>query len=247
VTPLPDIVAEADRLLVSSRAANVPIRLLGGLAIQRQVGSELAPALRRPSADIDLATPNGRGQDVVGLLTANGYAADSHFNAVQGQRRLVFYDDANARKVDVFVGTFEMCHAIPVSLRIDVDPDTIPLAELLLTKLQVVELNDKDLRDMVALLLYKDVTSDDAGINASYIAQLLGGDWGLWRTTRTNLERIRDGVAGYDLEGAEQRHVHAACDTIWAAIEAEPKSRQWRLRSRIGDRKRWYELPEEVE
>jgi hypothetical protein len=246
VTPLADIGAEADRVLVAARAANVPVRLLGGLAVERKTAAGVPASLRRSSADIDLATPKGRGQGLSALLVSLGYAADAEFNALQGHRRMLFYDDTNARKADVFVDTFELCHSIPITRRIDADPDTIPLAELLLTKLQVVELNRKDLQDLLALLLSAPLTDDGSGIELPVIAGLLASDWGLWRTTQLTLGRIREGADGFELDAAQQQQALAACDTLWEAVEAAPKSRQWKLRSRIGDRKRWYEVPEEV-
>ena len=87
---------------------------------------------------------------------------------------------------------------------------------------------------------------DDHEINGDRIASLLAADWGLWRTTQMNLDRIREGVEQYHLEPAERDLVRARCDELWARIEAEPKSRGWSLRNRIGDRKRWYETPEET-
>jgi hypothetical protein len=246
VTPLADISAEAERVLGAARAANVPVRLLGGLAVERKTDAAVPASLRRASADIDLATPKGRGQDTSALLVSQGYAADAQFNALQGHRRLLFYDDVNARKVDVFVDTFELCHSIPITRRIDADPDTIPLAELLLTKLQVVELNRKDLQDILALLLSSPLTDHGSGIELPIIADLLASDWGLWRTTQLTLDRVRDGIHELELNQAQRQRVLAACDALWDAIEAAPKSRQWKLRNRIGDRKRWYEVPEEV-
>jgi hypothetical protein len=247
VTPLAYIVAEADRVLASARSAGVPLRLLGGLAIASQVGGAMAPALRRDYEDIDLATPRGKARDVAALLTGLGYQADEEFNALQAGRRLLFYDVGNARKVDVFCGSFEMCHAIPIADRLDADARTIPLAELLLTKLQVVELNEKDRRDLIALLLYAPIGhGDDGEINADVIAELLANDWGLWRTTRMNLDRIREGIVAYELNDDERDRVCLQCDALWESIEARPKSRSWRLRDRVGDRKRWYEVPEEV-
>jgi hypothetical protein len=246
VTPVADIVDEAERVLASARDAGVPLRLIGGLAIHRRARGDLHPALRRTYADIDMATPKGRGQDVARLLAELGYEPDREFNALQGHRRLLFYDVAHERKLDVFVGTFEMCHAIPVTERIDADPEIVPLAELLLTKLQVVELNEKDLRDVVALLLHFPVTRDDVGINGPVVARLLAGDWGLWRTTRLNVERLRERIGEYALSDDERAVVLARADELWALVEAEPKSRGWRMRDRVGDRKRWYEEPEEV-
>ena len=80
--------------------------------------------------------------------------------------------------MDVFVSSFRMCHEIPLEKRLSVDEDTVPLAELLLTKLQIIELNEKDVRDTVALLLEHDVTDDDAGVNAGHIAELCCGRLG---------------------------------------------------------------------
>ena len=241
--PLAEISAEADRLLAAARRDGVPLRLLGGLAVQRH--TRLA-ALSRETADIDLATVARRGPDVSRLLAGEGYRPDEAVNALNGRRRLLFYDDRNARKVDVFVGTFEMCHAIPVSDRLDADPHTIPLAELLLTKLQIVELNEKDLRDLIALLASQPVGSGDDGIDATRIAELLADDWGLWRTSRENLHRVRAGIGAYPLSKADAQRVLDACDALWEAAEARPKTLRWRMRARVGDRRRWFEQPEEV-
>lgn len=246
MTALADISAEAERLLSLARARELPVRLLGGLAVQRHTRPELSLAVGRQTPDIDLATPRGRGPGVAELLSDEGYAPDEAMNALNGRRRLLFYDDANGRKVDVFIGRFEMCHSIPVAERLEVEPETVPLAELVLTKLQIFELNEKDLRDLVALLSSNPLASDDQGINVPVIARLLADDWGLWRTTSANLDRIRARIGDYPLAEPDQQRVLAACDQLWVAIEAEPKSRSWRLRARIGERKRWYELPEEV-
>lgn len=246
MTALADISAEAERLLALARSRHLPLRLLGGLAVQRHTRPELSAAIGRQTPDIDLATPRGRGKGVAELLSEEGYAPDEPMNALNGRRRLLYYDDANGRKVDVFIGQFEMCHSIPVAERLDAEPETVPLAELLLTKLQIVELNEKDLRDLVALLSSNPLTSDDQGINVPVIARLLADDWGLWRTTCANLDRIRAGIGTYPLAEPDQQRVLGACDQLREVIEAQPKSRAWRLRARIGERKRWYELPEEV-
>jgi hypothetical protein len=187
-----------------------------------------------------------RGPQVSRLLADEGYRPDEAVNALNGRRRLLFYDDGNGRKVDVFVGTFEMCHAIPVSERLDAHPDTIPLAELVLTKLQIVELNEKDLRDLIALLASQPVGNGDDGINVARIADLLADDWGLWRTSRENVDRVRGGLGGYALSAADAQRVVEACDTLWAAIEARPKTLRWRMRARVGERRRWFEQPEEL-
>jgi hypothetical protein len=181
------------------------------------------------------------------FMDAMGYQRDSVFNATNGHRRLLYYDVPHERQVDVFVGSFEMCHQIPITDRVEKDHLTVPLAELLLTKMQVVELNEKDQRDVIALLADHDVgPSDDNTVNGDFIARLLAGDWGLWRTTKMNVERIRQAIPHYDIGADVQATVRDRVDRLWQRIEAEPKSGRWKMRDRIGDRKRWYEQPEEV-
>ena len=243
--PLADIVAEAERLLAAARSRDVPIRLLGGLAVYFHSERILVP-LRRSYGDIDVATTKGAARSASELLAALGYEPSREFNALHGNRRMLFYDGQNERKLDVFVDTFELCHTIPITRRLELDLQTIPLAELLLTKLQVVELTDKDLLDIVTLLDLHDVgPGDDDVINSNVIAELTADDWGLWRTIKLNVERINDAVGSLPLDADARDRVIARVNALWERIEHEPKSRRWRVRDRVGDRKRWYEIPDE--
>jgi hypothetical protein len=176
-----------------------------------------------------------------------GYEPDRVFNATNGHRRLLFYDVANSRQVDVFVGSFEMCHDIPITERIALATHSIPLAELLLTKMQIVELNAKDQTDIVTMLYHHDVASDDIEqINADRVAELCANDWGLWRTVKMNVERVRAALASSGMTEDAQDLVIKRLDDLWERVEAEPKSTKWKLRNRVGDKVRWYEEPEEV-
>jgi hypothetical protein len=199
--------------------------------------------LTREYQDLDFATSKKSSGDLQKLLRDMGYEPNLGFNAMNGRERLLFYDDPNERQVDVFVSSFRMCHEIPLEKRLTVDEDTVPLAELLLTKLQIIELNEKDVRDTVALLLEHEVTDDDEGVNASHVASLCADDWGLWRTISHNLEKLRQHVGNYDVD---TEAVSSRVSLILERIETAPKSRSWRLRAKIGERKRWYDLPEEV-
>jgi hypothetical protein len=204
----------------------------------------LPPALTREYKDLDFATSKKSSGDLQKLLRDMGYEPHLGFNAMNGRERLLFYDNPNERQVDVFVSSFRMCHEIPLEKRLTVDEDTVPLAELLLTKLQIIELNEKDVRDTVALLLEHEVTDDDRGVNASRVASLCADDWGLWRTISHNLEKLRHHVGSYEVDAET---VSNRVALILERIEVAPKSRSWRMRAKIGERKRWYELPEETE
>jgi hypothetical protein len=188
-SPEPDLVAEAQRLLAAAHESDVPVRLIGGLAVRLHV-ADLPAALTREYKDIDLVTVQHGEQAASRLMEASGYVPNPEFNALNGHRRLMFADPATQRQVDVFVGQFVMCHEIPITERLHLDPISIPLAELLLTKLQVVELNERDNQDTLAIVLAHEVASDDAdAINADRVAELCAADWGLWRTCTENLER----------------------------------------------------------
>ena len=237
-----DIVSEGRRVLAAARDQGLTVRLLGGVAVNvRSRG--LPPALTREYKDLDFATSKKSSGDLQKLLRDLGYEPHVGFNAMNGKERLLFYDNPNERQVDVFVSSFRMCHEIPLEKRLHVDEDTVPLAELLLTKLQIIELNEKDVRDTVALLLEHEVTDDDAGVNASHIADLCASDWGLWRTISHNLATLRDRLGAYDVD---HDAVAERVTLILERIETAPKSRSWRMRAKVGERKRWYELPEEV-
>ncbi|MEO8289931.1 MAG: hypothetical protein ABI649_02920 [Gaiellaceae bacterium] len=240
-----DVVAEGRRLLTNAAADGVSLRLLGGVAIGLRAPSELAPAFRRSYADLDFVTGKKTARSTAEFFRNEGYEPHVAFNALHGGDRLLFFDTANDRQVDVFVGSFSMCHRIPLDDRLEVDPLSIPLAELLLTKLQVVQLNEKDVRDALALLHDHPVGEGDGEtLNAARVAKLCAADWGLWRTITRNLVACRTFADTYDVPDRER--LDERLDALLDRIEREPKSRAWKLRARIGDRKRWYDLPEEV-
>ena len=240
-----DVVSEGQRLLARAAEADVPLRLLGGVAIKLRAPGELLPAFRRSYADLDFVTAKKGAGRAAELFRNEGYEPHVAFNALHGKERLLFFDVAHDRQVDIFVGAFAMSHKIPLEAGLEVDPVSIPLAELLLTKLQIAELNEKDIRDALALLEGHPVgDADGETVNAGRIAALCAADWGLWRTITGNLDTCCALAPGYDVPN--RAGVEARLQELLHRIEAEPKTRSWRLRAKIGERKRWYELPDEV-
>jgi hypothetical protein len=247
VVPLGDPVDEARRLVHRAAVTDLTLRVMGGVAVCLQARSD-KPFPRRTVKDIDFVTPPGSAAATSRLFEKSGYEPDVMFNTLRGGRRLLFYDHANARNVDVFVGEFSMCHAIPIAARLDRDPLTLPLAELLLTKLQIVELTHRDLRDIYTLAFHHELSDDgEAGTETDVIARLCAGDWGLWRTCTGNLDRSLAHLPSQEIDSRDSALITSRLKDLRDRLEAEPKSRKWRLRSRIGDRVRWYEEPEEEE
>jgi hypothetical protein len=248
---LADPLAEALRLIGLADAQGSILRLMGGLAFHARAPDWKA-RVERERRDIDLATASRDRKPVAELLIANGYVPDRQYNALYGHKQLYFVDPARERPVDVLVDRLEMCHSLVFADRLALDRPTLPLAELLLSKLQVVKINRKDLLDALILLAEHPLTPDDAGINVARITALTSTDWGWWRTVTGNLDRLltflESDIGPSDLDtGRPNRYRPAAQVTaLRAAIDAAPKSTRWRLRARIGDRVVWYEEPEEV-
>jgi hypothetical protein len=247
VTPiLEDIVAEGERLVDLASSDGVGLRLLGGVAVRLRA-PELPPAFDREYQDLDFVAPKGSASDTDRFLRDAGYEPHTAFNALNQKERMLFFDTAHERQVDVFVGAFRMCHEIPLNDRLRAQDRTVPLAELLLTKLQIIELNEKDVRDTLLLVHGHPVADEDGeAINGARIAELCAGDWGLWRTITENVAKVRDHAGNYDVPGDARERMTARLQEVLDRIESEPKSRGWKLRAKIGERKRWYELPEEV-
>jgi len=241
--PLADVPAEAERVAAAAAAAGLALRLLGGAAVYLHSESARLPALRRRYGDLDVAAPSRGRREVDRLFGSLGYRSDVRFNTLNGARRLRYLDAANARQVDVFLDELRMCHVIDLRRRLDGDGPCLAPADLLVTKLQIVEINRKDVVDVVALLLDHPVAGHDAeAINAGYVSGLTADDWGLYRTLQLNMEKVRGALDGLDVDPTQ---VVRRLAQLWDAIEAQPKSLRWRVRARVGDRLPWYEVPEE--
>lgn len=249
---LEDPLAEALRIIDLADGAGLQVRLMGGLAFHAR-SPEWTARIDRTGRDIDLTTRSKDRKSVAGLLVAEGYVPDKQYNALYGHKQLYFVDPAWSRPVDVLVDRLEMCHTFEFADRLSVDRPTLPLADLLMSKLQVVHVNRKDVLDALILLQEHPVGVDDReGISAARIVAHTSADWGWWRTVTENLAKLELYV---DVElqpddlftGRPPRFdLHAQIARLRAAIDAAPKSTRWKLRARVGDRIPWYQLPEEV-
>ena len=243
-----DMTEEALRVAEEADREDLALRLLGGVAVKVRAKDGLNPAFEREYADLDWIVPRGASREAQRFFEGRGYSPQVRFNTIYGRERLLFFDEQHGRQVDVLIGTFKMCHEIRFGERLALEPVTVPLAELLLTKLQIIELNEKDVRDALALLYDHPVEERDGdAINGAHIARLCASDWGLWRTFTANLDSLDDHLGRYDLSDEDKQRIKERIQELQARIEEEPKSFGWKMRAKIGDRKRWYDLPEEVE
>jgi len=245
-TPLQDIVKEAERIIDEAEKRSITLRLFGGMAIRFRCPSATHRGLQRKYADIDVMGLSKQSKDIKKLFIDLGYTPRQIFNAMQGNRRLIFNDIEQGRRVDIFLDVFEMCHRFDFRNRLSLDKPTIPLADLLATKLQVVEITDREYRDIIAMLHDHEIIDKDEpeGINGAYLAKMCGDDWGIYKTFTLTLGHILSALGDFDLPLADRDLVMKRLGDLQSRIENAPKSMGWKMRSKIGEKKQWYELPE---
>jgi len=239
--PLP----EALTLARGAAGDGLGLKLLGGLAV-RVLCPEYPPRLRRDQ-DIDFACLSKERKKVAGYLEASGCQADRMFNNLNGDRQMYFIAPSG-RPIDVMVDRLTMCHTLDLRPSFGRQRLTVDAIDVLLSKLQIVELNEKDARDIIYMLSAMPLGGQGVSLDTDRYGKLLGADWGWWRTVTGNLAKLPGLIAekpelvpvnaAYDPREQIQRLSQLAADA--------PKSVKWKLRSNVGDRVRWYELPEEV-
>lgn len=242
-----DVLEEATILAQKSQDAGAAVKLLGGLAV-RVLCPEFPPR-RRSGQDMDFACRGGDRRKVASVLEELGCEADRRFNALNGDRQM-YFTSPGGRPIDVIVDRLVMCHTLDFRSTFERRPLTLDVVDVLLSKLQIVEINEKDVRDACQLMARFDVVDRAGdGIDAERFTKVLSGDWGWWRTVTRNLEKII-ALLGEQPTLAPPEPPHDPAETARALLErteAAPKSAKWKMRAKLGERARWYELPEEVD
>lgn len=240
------LIEEGSAIVEEAERRGIAIRLMGGVGIRVLLAESLPASFQRPYRDLDIIVRRRQRQEVEKLLSERGWLPATAFNALNGARRLLFEDPASDAQVDVFVESFEMCHTLPLADSLARPGPSLPATDLLMSKLQIVQLNAKDQGDCYALLQSCEVADGDhRSLEPERLSRLTSSDWGLQHTFELNLQRL---IRGLDSEpGADTQSVTAAIDALAAAMDRAPKTRAWKVRARIGERKRWYDEPEEVD
>jgi hypothetical protein len=244
-----DGVTQATEVIDAATERGVPLRLLGGLAVQ--VLTPGFPPRVRDDQDLDFVSVDTAKKPLMELFGGLGYQGDARFNTLHGDHQMYFRTPDGSRAVDVIMNQLTMCHTLEFKSRLDRMPYTLDVTDLLLTKLQVVEQNEKDAQDIIYLLsAFEAVPGDEPGtIGLDRITAVIGSDWGWWRTVTGNLDRVAE-LSGGPLRGlvpASARYDPVAqARALRDRADACPKTMRWKMRARVGERVRWYELPEEV-
>src|SRR5215469_14080572 len=246
-SPADDALPEALELSRGAADASLGLKLLGGLAVR--VLCPQFPPRKRSGQDIDFACVSKERKKVAEHLANVGCEPDRRFNNLNGDRQM-YFNAPSGRPIDVMVDRLTMCHTLDFRSGFSRQPFTIDAVDVLLSKLQIIELNEKDAHDIVHLLAGLPVGGGGpASLDTDRFAKLLGADWGWWRTVTGNLEKLPALVAdrpGLVPPGARYDPLAQARQLLGLAQQT-PKSIKWKVRAATGDRMRWYELPEEVD
>jgi len=249
-----DFEKEINRIIAEADKRKVPVRILGGAAIRMHCPAHqglYAKLKRAPKHDMDFVTYNKFRPLTKQLFTDLGYEPyiSLMLTGATGRHRQIFNDKDGNKAIDVFLGKLEMCHIIDYQDRLEVDSPTVPLAELLLQKVQIVQTNEKDIQDTIILLVEHDVgRTDKDEINEDHIAKVLANDWGFYYTVKTKFGQVKEFLNKYEnLTKEERETVAERIDKLQERIEKEPKSFQWKMRAKVGPSVKWYNVVEEVQ
>jgi hypothetical protein len=237
---------EAVRLGADTIAAGIPLRLMGGLAVWVSSPSVRGGPFARPYRDMDFAGDKKAASRIKQFFADEGYVPEKLFNALHGAQRLNFGAPDGRWTVDVVLDELSMSHRLDLRGRTAGPNPTIDIADLLLTKLQIWEINRKDLGDALCILADHALEEHDGeSIDLRRLRSVLGSDWGFCHTVERNLGLVADLWRTEPLDGARYP-VDEQVARLIDEIERAPKSARWRTRARVGERMRWYETPEEV-
>ena len=248
-----DFYAERTRILDAlwvPENQHIVMRLIGALAFRThcpQFGY-IQDKLGRKFTDFDFASYPRFFKDIIRVLTELGYQEDKQVTQLFGDRRMIFHDPVFGRHIDVFFNALDFCHRLSFTGRLEVEQYTLPLAELLLEKMQIVQINEKDLIDSIMLLREHPLGGIDLEtVNTSLITHTLSNDWGFWRTMTGNLKFLDEKLEQYTgLTDQDRAVVHERISDLLQQIETAPKSLRWKVRARIGEKVKWYKDVEEL-
>lgn len=238
---------EGKRITEAAQQKGIYLRVMGPLALHYYFMDKIDLYARlerlgdRYFTDIDYAAYGKTRKHLMDFFKTQGYECDLATMAMTGKTRHIYFG-GKVPMIDVFIDELNYCHKVSFEGRLDKDPYSIALADILLQKLQIWEINDKDYKDIEFLFIVSEFGDDDERkINQSYIAKRFADDWGFWYTATTNLDRLKqhvDTVAA--LTDEEKAKVKQMADHLRARIDAEPKTKGWEKRAKKGTKKIWY-------
>jgi hypothetical protein len=250
-----EFIQEAVKIVDKAQAYGVTLRVLGATAFRIHCPEyvQVHIAMNRVLTDIDFASYSKEGKQVEQFFTKDNFVSNRKQASLTPGLfvgRHIYENNDTGLHVDIFEDELNMCHKVSFRNRLDVDYPTIPLAEMALEKLQIVTLNEKDIKDMLMLFAAHPVGDQDKEtINGAFISDIMSKDWGFYYTTTVNLGKIRNGIERYKqyFTASDVQTIDTRISQLLQMIEQAPKSLKWKTRATLGTRVQWYNDVEEVE
>lgn len=237
---------EANLIVRIAKDSGATLRLIGGFAIRFHCHGKHSAHLRAYH-DIDLFGLSKENQRIALALSKVGYTPNDEYNFLYSETRLQFIDKKRQKNIDVFLDKFRMGHTLDFRRRLTLDNLTIPITDLLLTKLQVVQFAAKDVKDIIAIVEDHHIAHSEGSevLNIDRIADECSKDWGLYKTITQNLATVDQLVRQEEFGVVDDRELVLRLNTIRDSIMSRKKSFRWKLRALVGTRVKWYNVVEE--
>lgn len=246
-----EFIDEAERLVKLGEEKGIILRLMGATAVKMHCPKfgYLFKGMERSLTDLDFMSYSGCNRFMKKFFTELGYIPNERVIAFYGATRHIYHNDEKHWHADIFFDALDMCHKINFRNRLELDCPTITLTDILLEKMQIVKINPKDIKDSIVMLREHEMgETEKETINMRCIADLMAGDWGFYYTVTTNLNKLKEFVGEFEpLTEEDKKDVSAKIDKLLEAIESKPKSLKWRMRARVGTKRKWYQEVEEVD
>ncbi|MCK4354212.1 MAG: hypothetical protein KAW83_03055 [Dehalococcoidia bacterium] len=246
--PSPSVFIEEARSCVKeAEDKGIILRIMGGMAIylhsqeHKQLWENLGRLGKKVFTDIDFVSYGKFRGQLLDFFQNRGFTINQRMLYYYGKKRHIYYGE-KIPMVEIFFDKLEMNHTIDFKKRLEVDSPTIPPAELLLQKIQMVRMNEKDIKDVIVLVRAREIGEGDGErINRASVGARLLSDWGFYYTATTNFQKITKSLSNYDALGEEDiRIVKGRINELLSYLEEKPKSVKWKSRALLGTKKKWY-------
>jgi len=245
-----EFIAEAKKIIAQAEQKGAPLRLIGALAFHLHCSEyrHIHEKWGRVFTDTDFVAKGEHQKQIIEAYAELGYRDDEMITTLYGAHRLVFDNPETGMHSDIFFDKLDFCHVLQLRDRLDVDDLTIPLAELFLEKMQIYQINEKDIVDTMMLIAEHPIgETDEEVINAPVIAKVLASEWGFWRTVTGNMDKLLALNTTTDLfNDSEKQRIKERIEEIRKYIDNEPKPLAWKMRSKVGDKVKWYKEVDEL-
>lgn len=243
-------IQEALRATEAAKERNLSLRVMGATAVRIHcpMFTPLHEGLGRAITDLDFIGLSKETKKLIELLEEIGYTMDHDARyrmAVLG--RCVLEKSGSGLHTDLFFDQLNWNHTLDLRNRLRLDFPTLTISDLLIEKLQIVQINEKDIKDVIVMLREHGIGEiDSESVNGPYIADILATDWGFYYTVTTNLSKVETFTQKYEISSEDRKDVTSKIALLRRIVEDKPKSVRWKLRARTGASSKWYRDVDEL-